>query len=193
VRLLHLGSALEYGTTGGELAEDSPCAPTTLYGRTKLAGTELVQRRSRETELPALTARLFTVVGQGEHEGRLLPSLIAAARSGERIPLTDGVQRRDIAFVGDVVDALARIVGCRVAPGEIVNVATGRLHTIRALIEETARRLGIDSSRLEFGTLPTRAEEQAITGVTVERLRSLIGDVPNGDLETIVRRAIGPL
>lgn len=46
-RLLHVGSALEYGVQGGDLAEESVPRPTTLYGITKLAGTEALAERSK--------------------------------------------------------------------------------------------------------------------------------------------------
>ena len=80
VDLVHTGSALEYGTLGGDLAEDSLPQPTTVYGKSKLAGTRAVAAASREHGLKAVTARLFTVYGPGEHTGRLLPTLLEAAR-----------------------------------------------------------------------------------------------------------------
>src|SRR5262249_30320399 len=80
VRLVHAGPALEYGAAGGDLRETSPCRPTTVYGRTKLAGTLAVARVAREGRgLRAVVARLFTVYGAGERPGRLLPTLLDAA------------------------------------------------------------------------------------------------------------------
>ena len=47
----------------------------------KLAGTKKLNEYCEAYQLAGLTARLFTVYGQGEHPGRLLPSLMDAAIS----------------------------------------------------------------------------------------------------------------
>ena len=138
LRLVHVGSALEYGTTGGVLAEDSPCAPTTLYGQTKLAGTEALYEVAQRTGLEACTARLFTVYGPGEHDGRLLPSILGASRDGATLQLTEGAQRRDFAYVEDVAEGLLRLGVSDVAAGDVVNLATGTMQTVRTFVETTA-------------------------------------------------------
>ena len=185
--LIHVGSALEYGTTGGDLAEDSPAQPGTVYGRTKLAGTEAVHRLASELGVRALTARLFTVYGPGEHPGRLLPSLIEGARAGADIPLSDGVQRRDFTFVEDVAQSLLRLADAPIRAGEIVNLSTGVMFSVRHFVECAAPLLGIAADRLRFGALPTRPEEMRHDGVRVDRLRALIGATPSADLARGIR------
>ena len=43
------------------------------------------------------------VYGPGEHPQRLLPTLLAARHGSDRIPLTEGLHRRDFPFVDDEV------------------------------------------------------------------------------------------
>lgn len=172
--LVHAGSALEYGVVDGALNEDGPVRPTTLYGRTKLAGTQAVVEAGA-AGLPALTARLFTVYGPGEHAGRLLPSLLEAARAGNELPMTAGLQLRDFTFVDDVVEGLLRLASSPARPGAVVNLATGRLESVRGFAERAARVLGMDASLLRFGAVPTRGEEMEHEPVSVERLRALTG------------------
>jgi nucleoside-diphosphate-sugar epimerase len=74
--LVHTGSALEYGEVGGDLREEVEALPSTSYGRAKLRGTLALAGLAQETGLRAITARLFTVYGPGEHPGRLLPSIL---------------------------------------------------------------------------------------------------------------------
>lgn len=189
-RLIHAGSAYEYGAIGGDLAEDSEPNPVTLYGRTKLEGTRRLAARCAELGVRGVTARLFMVYGPGEPPGRLLPSLMEAARSGEPLDLTAGTQRRDFVWVEDVVQGLQRLALADAPPGAVVNLATGRLTTVRAFAETAADILNLPLAQLRFGALPVRNEEMAHDDVNVERLRGLTGWVPTTSVDNGISRAV---
>ncbi|HEV8150299.1 MAG TPA: hypothetical protein VGP61_08975, partial [Gemmatimonadales bacterium] len=69
-----------------------------------------------------------------------------------------------------------------------VNLATGRLETVRRFVERAAAVLGISAERLHFGVLPTRADEMAHDAVNLELLRSLCGWAPLTTIEAGVRQ-----
>jgi nucleoside-diphosphate-sugar epimerase len=186
--IVHAGSMAEYGAIGGNLSEDSLPRPTTLYGRSKLAGTHSLTHFCRSKGIRGLTARLFTVYGPGEHPGRLLPSLQEAARSGQPLPLTQGLQTRDFTFVEDVAEGLLRLGLARPKPGEVINLATGRMTAVRAFAETAAGILEIPADRLQFGALPSRTDEAAHTAVNLARLRQLLGWVPPTPISEGIRR-----
>lgn len=169
--IVHVGSALEYGAIGGDLSEDSAPNPTTSYGQSKLAGTRLLARGCETYNLSGLTARLFTVYGPGEHKGRLLPALIETAKSGKPLNLTAGEQKRDFTYVEEVAEGLLRLGLIKVQPGEVVNLATGKLASVRDFARTAAQVLQIPEEKLQFGILETRGEEMEHSEVTIERLR----------------------
>jgi len=183
--LVHAGSALEYGAIAGDLAEESHPNPTTLYGRSKLAGTLALAEQCARGDLRAATARLFTVYGPGEHAGRLLPSLLDAAKTGAPLPLTAGRQLRDFTYVEDIAEGLLRL-GLAAAdrlrdgaqPAGVVNLATGRLTTVRQFVEQAAAILGIGADHLLFDAIPTRAEEMRHDPVSLQRLRHWLDWTP---------------
>lgn len=177
LRLVHVGTALEYGRRSDDLAEDMPSDPDTVYGRTKLAGTAALSALHREG-MRCLTARLFTVYGPGEHQGRLLPSLMDAARTGESLSLTAGTQARDFVYVDDVAEGLLRLGALPGVVPDVLNLATGRLSTVRDFVETAAALLGIPADRLRFSAAPTRPEEMHHQPVTIARLRTLTGWIP---------------
>jgi len=183
-RLVHVGTALEYGEATGDLHESTPAKPTTLYGRTKLEGTVRLKGVCAETGLRGITARLFTVYGPGEHLTRLLPTLCASSRTQCPIELTAGTQRRDFTYVDDVAEGLLRLGLSETPPGEVVNLATGRLTSVREFAETAARVIGLDPGRLRFGVLPVRPEEMSHAPVTVRRLVDLTGWRPPTDVTT---------
>jgi nucleoside-diphosphate-sugar epimerase len=188
--LVHVGSAAEYGAIEGDLDEESRCRPSGLYGASKLAGTRQLKEVAAKSGLRALTARLFTLYGFGEHPRRLLPSLIEASRERKPLDLTAGRQLRDFTYVEDVVEGLLRLGLSQAEPGEVVNLATGRLTSVRRFSETAASLLGIPASHLRFGALPTRPDEMQHDPVTVERLRELISWTPPTTVEEGIRRTV---
>jgi UDP-glucose 4-epimerase len=188
--LIHAGSAAEYGNTGGSLREDGPASPGTLYGISKCRGTEAVIERCQALGVRGIVARLFTVYGPGERPGRLLPSLAGAARTGQPISLSAGLQRRDFTYIENVAEGLLRL---GLAPGEgarIVNLATGKLTTVRAFVEIAAQILGISPENLRFGEIPPTIHEMEHDAVSMERLQRLIGWIPEVSIAEGVRKSM---
>ena len=177
-RLIHAGSAAEYGAVPGPVYENTPTNPVNLYGRTKLAGTEALCRIVAERKLAATTARLFTIYGPGEHAHRLLPSLIEAAQTGRSLALTAGEQQRDFTYVADAAEGLLRL-GC--LPGAapaMVNLATGMLTRVRRFAETATEVLGLAPGQLNFGALPYRPDETPHGPVSTTLLEATTGWKP---------------
>jgi UDP-glucose 4-epimerase len=186
LRLVHAGSVLEYGPIAGPLIETAAPAPAGLYGQTKLAGTQALAEAARARGLPAVTARLAQVYGPGEHAGRLLPQLLEARRTGRLGPLSVGTQRKDFTWVGDVADGLLRLGLAPAAPGEPVNLATGRVMTVRAFVLEAARVLPLPPGLLRFerAVPPGESDHDA---VPIGRLRALTGWQPPTPVDEGIR------
>ena len=188
---VHVGSAAEYGDAGGDLREDGPTRPVTLYAKTKWRGTQAVAEKSQALGLRAITARLFTVYGPGERAGRLLPSLIGAGKTGRTLDLSSGMQRRDFTYVEDAAQGLLKLgLVTSETCGATVNLATGRLTTVRAFIEIAAEILGVPFESLNFGAIPATAHEMEHEAVTLNRLERLIGWIPSTGIAGGVRRTL---
>jgi nucleoside-diphosphate-sugar epimerase len=191
--IVHAGSSLEYGPIGGNLPEDAIPNPTTLYGTSKLAGTELLARCCKTHDIKGVAARIFTVYGPGDPPRRLLPSLLEAAKTGKPLPLTSGEQKRDFIYIEDVAEGLVRLGLARTALGAVVNLATGRLTSVRSFAETAAKIIGIPHDRLQFGKLPSLAEEMHHSEVTTERLRRLASWVPPTGIAEGIRKTVDRL
>jgi UDP-glucose 4-epimerase len=182
--LIHVGSALEYGIAEGDLSEESIPNPTTLYGQSKLSGTRQLAQCCEDKGVKGVTARLFTVFGPGEHDGRLLPALLEAASTQNTVALTSGVQERDFTYVKDVAEGLLRLgLTTDAKPGEIVNLASGRLTSVRSFAEKATAILGIPKDKLDFGMKPMRPEEMKHSPVSIQRLRELTSWTPGTTVE----------
>ena len=163
-RLVHVGSAAEYGpepgaATGGSppggpvsedlVSEDRVPAPTTPYGRSKLAGTEAVLGW-RAVGAPALVARVFNLVDGDLPPTNPVHGLVAqvlTARDGAvpaEVAVGDPTTVRDLAIRGWVADALVALaVRPELPSAGVVNVCTGVGTSFGDLAAALGRRAGL--------------------------------------------------
>ncbi|GAA0811387.1 hypothetical protein Sya03_17260 [Spirilliplanes yamanashiensis] len=137
-RLVHLGSAAEYGAAapGRPVAETDEPEPVSAYGHSKLAGTALVAAAHRRG-LPATVLRVFNPLGPGTPAallpGRLVAGLRAAADGGP--PATTGPLdgHRDFVDARDVAAAVRTAATARAPLPALLNVGSGRATALRDL------------------------------------------------------------
>lgn len=151
-RLVHLGSAAEYGPADGQrpAAESGPARPLGLYGASKLAGTLAVTGSG----LDAVVLRVFNPVGPGQPlaslPGRLAAELRRAAPDG-RIRTGDLSAHRDFVDARDVARAVARAVTASGPLPPVLNVGSGTAHRVRDVAEGLARAAGFRGTLDEDG------------------------------------------
>ena len=189
VRLVHSGSAAEYGPVEGRIVETSDERPISEYGRTKLEGTRLIQQSCVTSGLSAVVARLFTVYGPGDYPSKILNALMRTAKTGEPLELTGGRQRRNFTYVGDVAEGLLRLGLSAPAPGEVVHLAGAFVVSVREFAETAGAVLGLDPALLQFGALPDREDEMWHGEVDCARLQALISWAPRTGIREGIRRS----
>ncbi|MEW2166773.1 NAD(P)-dependent oxidoreductase [Streptomyces sp. NPDC007084] len=153
-RLVHLGSAAEYGpgARGSAVTESAPTRPVGPYGATKLAGTVTVATSG----LDAVVLRVGNPVGPGAPSaglpGRIAGLLRAAGADRDAvIRLGDLSAYRDFVDVRDVARAA---VAAAKAPGplpRILNIGAGRAVPVREVVDGLARAAGFRGRIEESG------------------------------------------
>ncbi|MEU9841004.1 NAD(P)-dependent oxidoreductase [Actinomadura sp. NPDC048032] len=189
VRLVHLGSAAEYGHVeqGTPVSELAPPRPLGPYGVTKLAGTELV----RAAGLDAVVLRVFNPVGPGAPgttlAGRLAAELRRAAGAGEdgRVGPLDA--SRDLVDVRDVADAVVAAVRAPGALPAVLNVGSGRATPLRDMAALLLRVTGARSRVLESAAGSDRSAGVAWQRADIGAAGRALGWTPATDLTTSLR------
>ncbi len=131
------GNALTYPTL-----EDTPPAPFSPYGVTKLAAEHLCRAYAQNFGFPTVILRYFTVYGPRQRPDMSIHRLIDAALGGPAFPLYgDGTQVRELTHVDDVVAANLLAAVAATGPGATFNISGGSeigLRDLIALVEEVA-------------------------------------------------------
>ena len=153
-RLVHLGSAAEYGAVtedaaGVPVTEETVPRPAGLYGVTKLGGTRLVQL-ARAAGLDAVVLRLFNVVGAGAPADSLPGATAAQLRQlgaggpGGSLKLGPLDAVRDFVDARDCADAVLAAAAAPVLPHDIINIASGTGVPARELVTRLLAVTGLD-------------------------------------------------
>jgi GDP-4-dehydro-6-deoxy-D-mannose reductase len=192
-RVLIVSSAEVYGSvTEDELPvnEESPLAPVTPYGASKVAAEFLAIQAHLGYGLPVVRVRPFNHVGPGQAPGFVVASLasrIVEARGSDAKDVRVGNlgARRDLTDVRDVVRAYRLLIE-RGSPGEVYNVCSGE----DVSIEEVARRLlelaGVDLQLVVDPALARPVDVPVLRG-DPGKLHSATGWEPEIDLTKTLR------
>ena len=124
--------------------ERSPVGPAGLYGLSKLLGEGLVEAYSRSTGTECVTLRLGHIYGPGEERyAKLVPETIrrVLANQPPRI-VGDGSEQRDLLYIDDATEALARSCTAALNGTRIINIARGESHSILEVVETIATAAG---------------------------------------------------
>jgi UDP-glucose 4-epimerase len=174
----------------------SPLKSRWSYSEAKAIEEVLAYTYWKQKGLHTVITRLFNTVGprQTGRYGMVIPRFVNQALRGE--PLTvygDGGQTRCFCFVGDVVDALVKLIDHPEAPGQAINVGSAEEVSITELANRVIALTGSDSKiryvgygeayEEGFEDMPRRIPDTT-------RARNLIGFEPTVDLTGIIERVI---
>jgi UDP-glucose 4-epimerase len=166
------------------------------YAASKIIDEFLAKAYWKERKLPTVVVRVFNTIGprQTGQYGMVVPRFVRQALRGEPITVYgDGTQRRSFTWVGDVVEAMIRLIQEPRAYGEVFNVG----HTEEISIYELAclvkEMTGSDS---EIVFVPyERAYEEGFEDMPrrlpdLSKIQALIGYRPTLTLREMLARII---
>ena len=155
-RILVASTSEIYGkNTSDRLGEEddrilgSPLKSRWSYSEAKAIDEILAYTYWRQKGLRSVIVRLFNTVGprQTGHYGMVIPRFVNQALRDE--PLTvygDGTQQRCFCYVGDIVDALVKLIETEEAYGQVFNLGGSEEVSIMTLAERVIARAGSSST-----------------------------------------------
>ena len=186
--------------------EDARCAPTNVYGETKLMVETMLAAYDRAYGLNSASLRYFNAAGAhpsgdiGEDhdpETQLIPLVLMTALGirpelkvfGRDYDTLDGTCVRDYIHVSDLASAhvLAAEALLEGSGSRIYNLGNGQGYTVRQVIE-TARR--VTGREIPSVDAPRRPGDPAVLVASSDRIKDELGWTPRfPDLEDIIATA----
>jgi nucleoside-diphosphate-sugar epimerase len=168
--ILFTSSGAVYGPQTAPVSEDAPCAPTTAYGRGKLAAEKMLLASGLDVRI----ARCFAFTGPylNRKIHYAIGNFIQNALDGQPIVIKgDGTPQRSYLYADDLVDWLFAILE-RGVPGRAYNVGSSEAISIRDLAFAVRDALGASCDVQILGT-PTNQPPQVYVPVTTRIEREL--------------------
>ncbi len=150
----------------------------------------------REKGLPAIVVRLFNTVGprQTGQYGMVVPTFVKQALTGQPITVFgDGTQSRCFGYVGDITDALVKLMAHPNAAGKVFNIGSNEEVSIGELAKTIKVMTGSDSEIVlvpydeayeeGFEDMPRRVPD-------ISKINAFIGFRPRVTLEQILQSVI---
>jgi UDP-glucuronate 4-epimerase len=187
-RLVYASSSSVYGNAAeAQVTEDSPTAPFSPYGVTKLAAEHLCSAYAENYGVPTVALRLFTVCGPRQRPDMLLSRVISAAFRGEKLTLYGSApMERDFTCVLDAVEALV-LAAERPTQHRIFNISGGQPAPVAAAIRMVEEILG---TRVNVERGAGQRGDVRRTAADLTRARAELGYSPRWRLEDTVRAQV---
>jgi len=162
--------------------------PMSPYAAQKIACELYAQTYTRAYGLPCVALRFFNVYGPRQDPkseyAAAIPRFATRLLAGQRpIVFGDGLQTRDFVHVADVVRANLLAAASERAPGEVINVASGRSSSLVDLIAVLRQVMGPAAAHLAIEHQAPRAGDLRESSADISKARSLLGYEPLVRLE----------
>ncbi|MEU9054421.1 UDP-glucose 4-epimerase GalE [Streptomyces sp. NPDC048384] len=196
-------SAAVYGMPDVDLVtEETPCAPMSPYGETKLAGEWLVRATGRATGLSTASLRYFNVAGAATPEladtgvFNLIPMVFEKLTEnapprifGDDYPTPDGTCIRDYIHVVDLAEAhVAAARALQSSPGHslTLNIGRGEGVSVREMIDLVNAVTGYDRPPT---VTPRRPGDPARVVASADRIATELDWKSKHDVQDMIESA----
>ncbi|MEU5519738.1 UDP-glucose 4-epimerase GalE [Streptomyces sp. NPDC047860] len=204
-KVVFSSSAAVYGMPDVDLVtEDTPCAPMSPYGETKLIGEWLIKAAATAYGIRGASLRYFNVAGAASPElsdagvFNLVPMVFERLETGEapRIfgddyPTPDGTCVRDYIHVQDIASAhLAAARRLDEAPkgtALTLNIGRGEGSSVREMVDRILKVTGNENVAPEV--TPRRAGDPARVVASADRIREELGWTARHGLDEMIESA----
>jgi len=188
---INTGSCFEYGAFDNTMKESFALNPFSDYGVIKAATTMLCRKYALAYNLPIINFRLFTPYGYYEDKNRLISSSIFSALRNDPIQLSFPHNSRNFVFIDDIVDAYFQAVKAKCKPGEVINIASHKTHTVKEVADTI---LKISNSKSKIVWLGEKKQtwklEHQKWEADISKAKKLLDWEPKYSLENGLRKTI---
>lgn len=144
-KVVHTSTSEVYGTAlYTPIDEKHPLQGQSPYSASKIGADKLAESYYLSFNLPVTTIRPFNTFGPRQSLRAVIPTIITQALNGNTINLGNTSTVRDFNYVKDTVNGFITMAKTSNNNGEVINIGSGKAHTILETAQLIAKILNKD-------------------------------------------------
>ncbi len=168
-----MGTMHEIGYYEGEIDENTPCNPISMYGIAKDALRRSTFLIAKQNDICLQWLRAFYIFGDDKRNNSIFSKLTAAAEEGKKaFPFTSGKNKYDFISVEELGKQIAAAATQTEIDG-IINCCTGKPISLGEKVEGFIKEHGFDI-KLEYGAFPDRAYDSPGEWGSAEKINKIM-------------------
>lgn len=169
-----IGSVHEIGYFEGEVDEETPTNPQSLYGISKNALRMALEIKLRELNVIFQWIRLFYIYGDFERGQSVFSKILTRSKNGEKtIPFTSGTNKFDFITIDEVSEQISLVVAQTQVNG-IINCCTGVPIALKEMVNTFIKTNKLEILP-EYGVFPDRSYDSPAIWGSTKKIELMIG------------------
>lgn len=172
-QVLVMGSMHEVGYFEGEIDENTPTNPRSLYGIAKDALRRSLSLSLEKTDTVLQWVRAYYILGDDARNASVFTKLIEAEAAGkETFPFTTGINQYDFIDIKTLAHMIAATASQTEVSG-VINCCSGKPQALKDVVENFIKENGF-KIRLAYGAFADRPYDSPIVYGNAEKIQKII-------------------
>lgn len=168
-----MGTMHEIGYHIGEINENTPCNPMSLYGISKNSLRQMLLTYTADKDISLKWLRAFYVTGDDTKNKSIFAKILEMAAAGQKtFPFTTGVNQYDFTDINTLSQYIAAAATQNKTSG-IINVCSGNSIALKDKVEEFIKNNKLDI-RPEYGAFPSRKYDSPCTYGNTDKINKIM-------------------
>lgn len=181
-KIIFASTAAVYPISDKAVAETDEVKPLDIYGLSKLAGEQLMQKFHLETKIDTICCRFFNAFGPNETNPHLIPEIEKQIREGNRtIALGNLTPKRDFIHTHDMANAMFALINLENVGYDTFNLGRGIEYAVTEVVAEFEKILN-EKIVIEVDPARVRKVERMHLLADVTKLKQRTGWEPKWSL-----------
>ena len=181
-KIIFASTAAVYPISDKAVAETDEVRPLDIYGLSKLAGEQLMQKFHLETKIDTICCRFFNAFGPNETNPHLIPEIEKQIREGNRtIALGNLTPKRDFIHTHDMANAMFALIKLENVGYDTFNLGRGIEYAVTEVVAEFEKILN-EKIVIEVDPARVRKVERMHLLADVTKLKQRTGWEPKWSL-----------
>ncbi len=169
-----MGSMHEVGYFTGEINENTPCNPMSLYGIAKNSLRQALLTYTADKDVAIKWLRAFYITGDDWANHSVFSKILEMAKNGQKtFPFVSGTNQYDFINIQKLAEYITR-ASIQTSVTGIINVCSGKPTTLKSKVEEFIKTNKLQITP-EFGAYPSRKYDSPLIYGNTDKLNKILG------------------